>query len=326
MSRQVCAHAFVLVMSTAVMAGCGEAGNESELDTAGPPRVTVVTVITEAGEVPAYCVGPEEDKISVVCLDAVGNYAFDPAQPVEGVPLALEARVVFNELLDADRAEELVQRTDPDGTPFTRGTLEDSQPVVLTCNGMPVEYDGYYNPSGNHLSLPPGPSLVVQAVSPVPAGATCQVEVKRGESSPGFGVFDKSGNPVSDDERGPFEFRTAALAITGTSPATGVEGVGLDVAPLVSFNALIDPDTLSPEGQARVRLRTAADDVEVAATVAVVDGTSVRLTPAAALAPETQYELVVYGGIADVAGGAPLTLEAEPAVQTTFTTGTAPAP
>jgi hypothetical protein len=336
MSRQVCAHAFVLAMGTAAMAGCGEAGNESELDTAGSPRVTVVTVSTANGEVPAYCVGPEADKISVVCLDAAGNYNFDDSQPVEAVPGALEVRLVFNELLDPDRAEELVELPNPDnpdeplrdqyGNPIMRGTLEGSQPVVLTCNGTPVAYDGYYNPSGNHLSLPPGPSLVVQALDPVPTSATCLVEVKQGESNPGFGVFDKAGNPIAANERGPFEFSTSALAITGVSPASEVEGVELDIAPLVSFNAAIDPDSLSPDGQARVRLRTAADDVDVAATLAVEGGNSIRLTPAAALAPETQYELVVFSGIADAAGGLPLMLDADPTVQSTFTTGTPPAP
>jgi hypothetical protein len=335
MSRQVCAHAFVFAMGTAAMAGCGDAGSQSELDTAGPPRVTVVTVSTANGEAPAYCVGPEADKISVVCLDAAGNYIFDDSQPVEAVPTGWEVRLVFNELLDADRAEELVELPNPDnpdeplrdqyGNPVIRGTLESSQPVLLTCNGAPVAYDGYYNPSGNHLSLPPGPSLVVQALDQVPTSATCRVEVKQGESNPGFGVFDKAGNPISADERGPFEFRTAALAITDVSPATDVEGVNVDIAPLVSFNAPIDPASLGADAQARVRLRTAADDVDVAATLAVENENSVRLTPAAALTPATEYELVVYGGITDAAGGPPLMLEAEPAVQSTFTTtGMAP--
>lgn len=335
MSRLVYAQAFVLAMGTATLAGCGDEGNESELDTAGAPRVTAMTVSTDNGEVAAYCVGPEADKISVVCLDATGNYVFDSSQPVETAPTGWEVRLVFNELLDPDRAEELVvvqdpanpgqPLRDPYGNPVLRGTLERSQPVTLTCNDAPIAYDGYYNPSGNHLSLPPGPSLVVRALGAAPTSATCQVEVVQGESAAGFGVFDKSGNPVSADERGPFSFRTAALAITGVSPANALEGVQLDIAPLVAFNAPLDPDSLEADGLARVRLRTVDDGLDVEATLAVENGSSVRLTPAAALAPETEYELVVFGGIEDAAGGPPLELEAESAVQSAFTTGAAPA-
>ena len=332
MSRLVCAHAFVLAMSTATLAGCSEEGNESELDSEGPPRVTVVTVgLVEAGpdaEAPAYCVGPEADKISVVCLDAAGKYAFDGTQPVETSPAGWQVRLGFNELLDPDRAEELVVVRGPDGqperdqygNPVLRGTLERSQPVTLTCNGQPIAYDGYYNPSGNHLSVPPGPSLVIRALEAAPTSAMCQVEVVQGQSAPGFGVFDKNGNPVSPADKGPFTFRTAALAVTGASPAADVVGVALDVAPLVSFNAPIDPDTLSVNGVGRVRLRTADDDVDVEATLIVENGSTVRVTPAAALASGTRYELVVYGGIADAAGGSPLMIEEEPAVQSTFTT------
>ena len=335
MSRLVCAHAFVLAMSTATLAGCSEEGNESELDSEGPPRVTVVTVGIVGSpdpEVPAYCVGPEADKISVVCLDAAGEYAFDGTQPVETSPVGWQVRLGFNELLDPDRAEELVVVRNPEtgeperdqyGNPVLRGTLARSQPVTLTCNGQPIAYDGYYNPSGNHLSLPPGPSLVVRALDAAPTSAMCQIEVVQGQSAPGFGVFDKNGNPISPADRGPFTFRTAALAVTGASPAADVTGVALDVVPLVSFNAPIDPDSLSVDGLGRVRLRTADDGVDVAATLTVENGSTVRVTPAAALAPETRYEVVVYGGIADAAGGSPLMIEEEPAVQSTFTTGTA---
>jgi hypothetical protein len=336
MSRLVCAHAFVLAMSTATLVGCSEQGNESELDTEGPPRVTVVTVGlvgSQDPEVPVYCVEPEADKISVVCLDAAGEYAFDETQPVETSPIGWQVRLGFNELLDPDRAEELVVVRGPDGEPerdqygnaVLRGTLVRSQPVTLTCNGQPIAYDGYYNPSGNHLSLPPGPSLVVQALEAAPTSAMCQVEVVQGQSTPGFGVFDKSGNPISAADRGPFTFRTAALAVTGSSPAAEVTGVGLDVAPLVSFNAPIDPATLSVDGLGRVRLRTAGDEVDVAATLRVENGSTVRLTPTAALAAETDYELVVYSGITDAFGGPPLVIEEEPAVQRTFTTGSAAA-
>jgi hypothetical protein len=316
-------------MTAAVVAGCTDEELQSELDTKGPPRVTLVTVETGGGEVPAYCPGEDADKISVVCFDAAGNYSFDAAAPAFAAPIGGSVRLAFNELLDPDRAEELVivrdetgqPARDPYGNPVLRGTLVSSQPVILTCNEQPVAYDGFYNPSGNHLSLPPGPSLVIRPLGPVATGARCTVEVVEGESNPGFGVFDKAGNPVSAEDRGPFEFQIAPLAITDASPS-GATGVTVEVTPLVTFNTPIDPASLGAEGAQRVRLRTAVDDVDVAAALSV-DGSAVTITPASPLAPETEYEVVVYAGIADTTGGT-LALDADPTVVATFTTGTAP--
>lgn len=329
MSRSVCARALVLALIAAAAPGCTDEELQSELDTKGPPRVTLVTVGTADGEVPAYCPGEDADKISVVCFDAAGNYSFDAAAPVFAPPSGGLVRVAFNELLDADRAEELVvvrdetgePERDAYGNPVMRGTLVRSQPVSFTCNGQPVAYDGFYNPSGNHLSLPPGPSLVIRPLEPIATGATCTVEVVEGETSPGFGVFDKAGNPVSDEDRGPFTFQIVALVVADATPSE-VEGVGVEVKPLVTFNAPIDPASLGEEGAQRVRLRTAADDVDVAATLSVT-GNSVEIQPASPLTPETEYEVVVYAGLADTGGG-PLMLEADPTVVATFTTGTAP--
>ncbi len=316
-------------MIAAVVAGCTDEELQSELDTNGPPRVTVVTVKTGEAEVPAYCPGEDADKISAVCFDPAGNYSFDAAAPVSTAPVGGSVRLAFNELLDPDRAEELVvvvddetgePERDPYGNVVMRGTLERSQPVILTCNGQPVAYDGFYNPSGNHLSDPPGPSLVIRPLGAVTTGASCTVEVVQGESNPRFGVFDKTGNPVSAEDKGPFEFQIALLAISDASPGSAAEGVVVGFAPTVTFNAPIDPASLGDEGAQRVRLRTAVDDVDVAATLSV-KGNAVTIKPASPLAPKTEYEVVVYAGIADTGGGT-LMLDADPTVATMFTTGT----
>jgi hypothetical protein len=328
MSRWVSARALVLVT---LVAGCADEELQSELDTEGPPRVTLVSLGDESGETAIYCPDEDADKISVLCLDGAGNYSFDPEAVGLAAPVGGSVRLVFNELLDPDRAEELVQvrdelgnpAKDPYGNAILRGTLVNSQPVILTCNEQPVAYDGFYNPSGNHLSRPPGPSLVIRPVEAMPTGASCTVTVAQGETNPGFGVFDKSGNPVSAADRGPFSFQIAPLAITGASPANELEGVDVGFAPSVTFNVEIVPASLDGEDGQRVRLRTAADDVDVAATLAV-DGNTVMITPASPLAPETAYEVVVYSGIAE-SGGGTLALETDPFVATTFTTGT-PAP
>lgn len=316
-------------MIAAIVAGCTDEELQSELDTKGPPRVTVVTVGGADGEAAIYCPGEDADKISVVCFDGSGNYSFDPATIPSAAPAGGFVRLAFNELLDPDRAEELVvvrdesgqPARDPYGNPILRGTLVNTQPVLLTCNDEPVAYDGFYNPSGNHLSLPPGPSLVIRPLDPIATEASCTIEVVQGETNAGFGVFDKSGNPVSAEDRGPFTFQISPLAIAGALPGNEIEGVGPDEDIAVIFNAPIDPASLGAESSERVRLRTAADDVDVAATLAV-DGNMVKITPASALTPETQYEIVVYAGIADV-DGSTLALDPDPTVVATFTTAAA---
>jgi hypothetical protein len=328
MSRWVFARALVLA---AVAAGCTDDGLQSELDTEGPPRVTLVTLgqwdaeANTSVEAPIYCPPEDAGKVSVLCFDDSGNYAFDPAAAVFLAPADGLVRLAFSELLDPDRAEELVVVRGDDGQPLRdpygnevlRGTLERTQPVILTCDEQPVAYDGYYNPSGNHLSFPPGPSLVIRPVERIATGASCTIAVVQGETNPGFGVFDKAGNPVSATERGPFAFQVQPLTVTGASPGE-VEGVVVGIEPVVTFNAPIDPASLGAGGAERVRLRAAADGAELAATLAV-DGNAVKLTPASALTPGTPYEVVVYAGIADVAGGT-LALDPDPTVVTTFTT------
>lgn len=337
MPRFVCAQSFALAaVAATALAGCGDEELQSELDTAGPPRVTTVTVPSQSagGAVPTYCGDPDEDKISVICFDASGNYVFSGEEVADVPPLGWSVRLVFNELLDADRAEELVVARDPNnpdepardqyGNPIMRGTLASSQPVRLTCGGEEIAYDGFYEPSGNHLSSPPGPSLVIEPLDYAATESQCEIEVQQGETNPGFGVFDKRGNPIDADGRGPFGFRIAALAVSGASPTGGSEGVALDIEPRVVFNAPIDLATLEADGAPRILLRTAADGAEIEATLAV-DGDSAVLTPASALAPMTEHELVVLDGVADIAGGTPLALEGGSTVVATFTTGAAPA-
>lgn len=336
MPRFVCAQSFALAAAAATaLAGCGGEELESELDTAGPPRVTTVTVPSESagGEMPTYCGDPDEDKISVICFDASGSYGFDGEEVADVPPLGWSVRLVFNELLDADRAEQLVPVPDPSnpsepardqyGNPLMRGTLASSQPVTLTCGGAEIAYDGFYEPSGNHLSDPPGPSLVIEPLDYAATASRCEIAVRQGETSPGFGVFDKRGNPIDPDGRGPFGFHIAAIRIGGASPASGSAGVVLDIEPRVVFNALVDLASLDADGEPRIRLRAAADGAEIEAALSV-DGNTVTLTPASELAPMTEHELVVFAGIGDVAGGSPLALDEDPTVVTTFTTSAAP--
>lgn len=327
-----------MLMMAVAAAGCEQDPLASELDSDGPPRVTAVAALSEAlvaggaspAEATVYCGSAEDDKLSVICVGQDGA-AISPGPVADVPPIDWYVRLVFNELLDADRAEELVVVSDPAnpgeplrdqyGDAVTRGTLERSQPVTLTCNGAAVAYDGFYNPSGNHLSTPPGPSLVVQALSDVATGSECEVAIRRGETNPGFGVFDKSGNPIDPAQRGPFSFRIAPMAIASVTPPDESEGVALDVVPAVTFNARVEVDSLNESDDPRIVLRTA--DGAAVAVVLDVQGATVTVEPVDALAPETSYELVVNSGVSDVAGGPGLAVEGDSAVVSTFTTGPA---
>src|SRR5690606_23981306 len=105
-------------------------------------------------------------------------------------PTSWYVRVMFDELLDPS-VEELVDVLDPVTMLPTGqfvGSLLNTQPVVLRCDndgdgaGAPVEiaYNGYYSPSGNRVTWPLGPSLVIQPIEPrdVATSATCTVELK----------------------------------------------------------------------------------------------------------------------------------------------------
>ncbi|ACY18377.1 Ig-like domain-containing protein [Haliangium ochraceum] len=323
MSRFASARSSILAAATAalVSAGCGGEDLPSDLDSAGPPRVLTTLVggpVDAFGatiDVPAYCAGPDEDKLSAACLDSSGEYSFDADQTVTTIaPAGWYIRIVFNELLDGDRAEELID----DGNGGLQGSLANSQPVSLLCNGEAVAYDGYYDAAGTHLSSPPGPALMILPQAQVPTEAQCEVEVVRREESAEFGVFDKGGNAIDSDDGGPYGFTIAPLAVANQSPADGVEGVALDVAPTVTFNTAIDAATLEDGDSPRVALRSGGEPV--AATLSA-EGATVTLTPDEPLAPQTSYELVVLSGIGDGAGGAALSIEGDSQVLATFTTG-----
>jgi hypothetical protein len=131
----------------------------------------------------------------------------------EGAPPGWYVRVVFDKLLDPD-VEDLVPQLDANMQPtgVVRGTLVNTQPVTLTCNGADVPYDGYYVPNGNRVSWPLGPALFVQAVDPVsvPVGAACEIGIKDV-------VRNKRGESVPADQRS-FTFKIAPMKLRFSVP------------------------------------------------------------------------------------------------------------
>jgi hypothetical protein len=168
----------------------------------------------------------------------------------DAVPTDWYVRVVFDELLDPD-VEELIPNLDPMtnepiGT-FT-GSIANTRPVTLTCGGVNVPYDGYYQPAGNYQTWPVGPSLVIIPTdhTAIPTGAECTVSLNDN-------VVDKDGVQVPLDQRGmsgQYKFKVAPFALVATDPTAVVDPADIDTivpeAPVsLTFNADVDPASIT---------------------------------------------------------------------------------
>lgn len=258
------------------LGACNDPEQLSDLRPAGPPEVLTVLVMNDAAsnyvETATFCkVGDDKRPTEVYLIDGTLTTVC-PLEPGTGVPMVDDAlptgwyvRVVFDELLDPD-IEELIANIDPStnmpsGT-FT-GTIANTHPVTLTCDGVEVPYDGYYSPSGNYQTWPVGPSLVIIPEDPtsVPTGVECTVSINEN-------VVDKQGEPVPMDQRGmggQYKFKVATLTLTSTDPASIVADDAADrsvsppEAPVsLFFNALIDPASIT-SAEVRIFKGVAAD-------------------------------------------------------------------
>lgn len=294
--------------ATALLAlSCGRPDFNTDLETEGPPEVTLVAVASEAAgvELATFCYdGPLRNII--YCEDGVA-----PDMVADAPPIGFTVRIAFDELLDPS----IETLYDEDGNPTTNiddavtGSIVDADPVSVECGDGDLAYTGYYDPSGNAYTDPPGPALVVSPTDPVASGAACTVTVNGG-------VEDKDGNAVPSAQVGPYEFAVAALSVAGSDPEDGADGIDPAVTAIVQFNNHIDPASLTGKV-------TMADDggTDVPVTLGVVadDDTQVQIMPDAALAENTTYTITVAADIADVKGG---TFDPEGGTYTiTFTTG-----
>lgn len=234
----------------------------------GPPRVLAVLVPSEG-------TGAE---VATWCSEAPGARAPETSCPSPGPvldapPLAWRVRVVLDELLDPVSAA--------------------SGAFLLACDGDPIETGAFYDPAGNHLTRPPGPSLVVAPASFVATSSACELRLTAA-------VVDPDGEEVPEEERGPWTLSVAPLSLAAVDPADGAEAVAPSIEPLLRFNAPVDAASLD----GRVVLES--DEGEVATTAAVPedDPTAVVVWPDAPLAEETAHTLTVRAGVLDVAGAA----------------------
>ncbi|HEX7843901.1 MAG TPA: hypothetical protein VF469_40780, partial [Kofleriaceae bacterium] len=214
----------------ALLVGCTDPDNPTDLRTDGPPNVTTVTVMSDLEtsldpspsgigrivETATFCaakddkrpglVGLPDIRVIQVCPDDLTKPA-DNAGTAEAAPPTWFVRIVFDKLLDAS-IEDLVTQSNG----VTMGTLKNTQPVKLTCNGADVAYDGYYVPNGNRSSWPLGPALFIQPVSStsVQTGASCTVSIQDK-------VHNKAGQSVPTNQRD-YNFKLAAMAFRFTDP------------------------------------------------------------------------------------------------------------
>jgi hypothetical protein len=305
------------VVGVGTLAGCSEPELATNLRPDGPPDVVTFMVQTDAfteGGIPieaaSVCRAGDEKAPTMVTLPdqtvlqvcpRVGTDDEAVSTVTNADPLAPQVRVVFDELLDPS-IEQLFNEDGDDCTAEDDGctaTIAATNPVSVTCGGSAVVYDGYYVPNGNNVTWPPGPSLVVTfAAGDIASGAQCQLTVNDN-------VVDKTGVVVPADQRGPFMFEFAPLALLGSDPEPDdaePPEVATDGAIALLFNAIIDPASVAAADITVVDSASAA-----VAYVVETDGTSVVVAGPltdGAWAPG-DYTLTVPTGatFADVAGG-----------------------
>lgn len=332
---------------------CSAPTEHTDLRPAGPPEILVVLASDDAsgagvtetatacklndnkrpGLIPANPNGPDQ-----VCPD---DLTMGVDEVTDTVPVNWYVRIMFDELLNPN-IETLVADTDAQGnaTGTSHGTLANSLPVTITCGGVDVPYDGYYDPSGNSFTWPVGPSLFIAPndTSTVAAGTECTVTLKADVAA------DKDGNHVPADQIGPYKFKIADMALASTDPAKLTDPTKpTTISPtkplLVTFNDTVDPASLLPaevqifSGVASCTDTTTGPPTTATAVVAAVpkDPTSFNISDAAGIAgnamnawlPSTTY-VVQFAPNADVKdlAGATATLPPPDKLSICFKTGT----
>jgi hypothetical protein len=314
---------------------CSAPTEHTDLRPGGPPEVLTVLASDDTSgagivETATFCKTNDDKRPGLIPANPAGPSQVCPDDPSMGVdevtdtvPVGWYVRIQFDELLNPD-IEDLIANTDTQGntTGTSHGSLASSQPVTITCGGVDVPYDGYYDPSGNSFTWEVGPSLFIAPsdTSMVAAGTECQVSIKADK------VVDKDGNRVPADQLGPYKFKIADLQLVSTTPAvpsdaTKPETISPTAPLLVTFNATIDPASLvAGEVSIRSGLTSCADAAGLP-SVAVIkldakDPTSLDISDQAGTAantmnawlPSTTYVITFVGAdVKDLAGAtAPL--------------------
>jgi hypothetical protein len=249
------------------LAACGQPTERTDLRPHGPPEVLSVLASDDANgdgvlEAATFCKPMDNKRPGLVPSNPKGPTQVCPADLTQGVdevtdtvPVNWYVRIQFDELLNPDMVEDLV----PTNNGSMRGTLSSTQPVKLSCGGVAVPYDGYYDPSGNSLTWPLGPSLYVTPNDSalIATGSDCLVTI-----DPAV-VRDKDDEAVPAAQLGPYTFKIAPIALASASPVVNDAGEPLTIdfhSPVVlGFNAPIKLDELATT-EVVVQEVTACDD------------------------------------------------------------------
>lgn len=322
-SRLVTQGAFVVGLAT-LSSACDAPTLSTDLRPDGAPEVLSVLVMNDADneilELATFCKANDDKRPGLLGtpigpVQICGEDLSTPAEPItDAVPTVWHVRIMFDELLDPG-VEDLIPILDQDTQMETgqfEGTLAATQPVTLTCGGTAVAYDGYYNPSGNNVTFPLGPSLFIQPTNPedVASGSECTVAIKDL-------VVDKDNNKVPDDQRAnsAYTFSIDSLKFAGSSPAAAKDPAKASTinpkAPVVlRFNGFIDAATLSA---AEVSI------TELVGPDCAVTAGGVAATPVIAADPKN--DLAINLSVTD--GGAGLAFKPLKAYVVTFAAGNA---
>jgi hypothetical protein len=338
------------------LGACTAPNEHTDLRPDGAPEVLAVLASDDASgagvtETATFCklndnkrpglIPADPDGPAQVCPDDFSK----PADEVtDTVPVGWYIRFQFDELLNPN-IEELVAIKDAQGkdTGLFKGSLDNTQPVTITCGGVDVPYGGYYDPSGNSFTWPVGPSLFVAPndTSTIAAGSECQIALKADV------VADKDGQHIPADQLGPYKFKIADLTLASTSPAapddpTKPETISPASALVATFNATIDVASLAA-GEVTMNIVASCDATPSVPGQTVLikkdanDPTSIDISDAAGPANPTTDDpanhdawvhgstyLITFAAGADVKdlAGATATLPAADKLSICFQTGT----
>lgn len=214
-------------------AGCDDPELNTDLRPDGDPEVLAVLVMTDAAfqlsEQATFCKPNDEFRPSQIGLPDFTTAQVCPETLSEGVdpvdaayPDGWYVRIMFDELLDPTIEEltEILDETTGEGTGTFTGSIRGVNPVTLECesvtNGefVAVDYDGYYSPSGNRVTWPVGPSLVIKPNDPtlIATGSECRITLNDS-------ITDKQGRAVPAAQRGPYTFSVAEVTPIATDPS-----------------------------------------------------------------------------------------------------------
>lgn len=257
MSRYVSQGLLAVGLGLAATA-CGEPEIRTDLRPEGPPDVLAVLVQSPlvldfnpspqdpfVVEPAAYCkyVGGQLDPKAptfvgdpifggdIICPDAEADFEAGTLEPRPLNTLAANGqiigqqywgiRVMFDELLQADRVETLDCEDIPDVGEICSGSFAETNPVTLTCAGTEMPYTGYYVPNGNRVTYPLGPSIYVTPdpdSMTAPTGSTCTLTLDPDK------LVDKDGEPVPAADTS-FDVQIADLMLMLVDPAPGDDAV-----------------------------------------------------------------------------------------------------